>query len=110
MRMMTNRELSRKLRKMADMTQNEQVERVLRQSADRLEKRGHQQNEQRAAVLYTVYDSKNGDKCIAFDLPGKECAERMGITYNAFMVAIRRGSKKWIINKRFADEKYQEEL
>ena len=106
----TNKELAARLRKMADITRNEQVEHILRLSADRLEKKGHTQNEQRAAVLYTVLDSKRGDQCIAFELPGKECAERMGITYNAFMAAIRRGSNRWTIQKRFADEKYPEEL
>ena len=106
----TNKELARTLRKMADTTKNEKAQHVLRMSADRLERRGHQQNEQRAAVLYSVWDSRYADKCIAFDLPGKECAERMGISYNAFMAAIRRGSEKWIIQKRFSDEKLPEEM
>ena len=101
---LSNKELARRLRIIAGKAQDERVKKTLTLSADRLEKQGHMQAKGRSIVLYTVYDNRHGDLCIAFERPGKECAELMGITYNSFMCVIHRGSKKWTILKRFADE------
>lgn len=99
----TNKELARKLRRIARASSNKTVTDILLQSADRLEKSGHKQTKKRAAVLYSVWNNKE-DKLIGIDLPEKECLERMKISHAAFMKAIRTGSKKWKIEKRFADE------
>ena len=99
----TNKELARKLRIMARSAKNEQVRHVLIESADRLEKPGHKQTKKRAIVLYSVWDNRT-DKLIAMDLPEKECLDLMGIGHAGFMKAIRTGSKRWKIEKRFADE------
>ena len=100
----TNKKLAQDLRKIAGSANNDKVKHVLMLAADRLEKPGHKQTQNRAAVLYSVWDNRT-DQCIAFELPGKECAEQMGIEYNSFMIAIARGSDRWTIEKRFADEK-----
>ena len=107
----TNKELARKLRKIAMKTTQENVRKVLNQSADRLEKPGHKQTAEKAAVLYSVWDIRKGqnDRLIAFDQPEKECREAMGISHSGFMAALRRGSYKWRIEKRFADEETDEE-
>lgn len=99
----SNKELARKLRILAKSTGNKAVKDVLCQSADRLEKPGHKQTPKRAAVLYSVWNNKE-DNLIGIDLPEKECLDRMKISHAAFMKAIRTGSKKWKIEKRFADE------
>ena len=99
----TNKELARKLRILARSAKNEQVRNVLVESADRLEKPGHKQTKKRAIVLYSVWDNRT-DKLIAMDLPEKECLDLMGIGHAGFMKAIRTGSKRWKIEKRFADE------
>lgn len=101
---LSNKELARRLRIIAGKAVDGKVKNTLNLSADRLEKQGHIPTKGRSLVLYTVYDNRHGDLCIAFERPGKECAELMGITYNSFMCAIQRGSKKWTIKKRFADE------
>ena len=100
---LTNKELAKQLREIADVgIVNYKQNGILRQAADRLEKPGHRRDRKKSTVLYTVWDNRT-DKCIAFDLSGKECAERMGIEYNSFMVAIARGSDRWTIEKRFVD-------
>ncbi len=104
----SNKELARKLRILAKSTGNKTVKDVLCQSADRLEKPGHKQTPKRAAVLYSVWDNRT-DKLIAMDLPEKDCLELMKIGHAGFMKAIRTGSKRWRIEKRFADENISEE-
>lgn len=99
----SNKELARRLRIMAGTTQKETVRKTLMMSADRLEKPGHKQTEKRAAVLYSVWDNRT-DKLIALDLPEKDCLAQMNISHAGFMKAIRTGSKRWKIEKRFADE------
>lgn len=99
----TNKELARKLRIMARSAKNEQIRSILIESADRLEKPGHKQTAKKAVVLYSVWDNRT-DKLIAMDLPEKDCLERMKIGHAGFMKAIRTGSKRWKIEKRFADE------
>lgn len=100
----TNKKLAQDLRKIAEATLNEKVKRILMQSAERLEKPGHMQTTKRASVLYSVWDNRT-DKLIAMDLPEKECLKRMKIGHAGFMKAIREGSGRWTIEKRFADEK-----
>lgn len=100
---LTNKELARKLRIMARAAKNENVRHILLESADRLEKPGHKQTPKRAAVLYSVWDNRT-DKLIAMDLPEKDCLELMKIGHAGFMKAIRTGSQRWKIEKRFADE------
>jgi len=99
----TNKELASKLRAMARSAKNENVRRILTESANRLEKPGHKQTPKKAAVLYSVWDNRT-DKLIAIDLPEKDCLELMKIGHAGFMKAIREGSKRWKIEKRFADE------
>ena len=99
----SNKELARRLRIMARAAQKENVRKTLVLSADRLEKPGHKQTEKRASVLYSVWNNRT-DRLIAVDLPEKDCLELMGIGHAAFMKAIRTGSMKWRIEKRFADE------
>jgi len=99
----TNRDLARKLRIIAKAVDKEQIRSVLLESADRLEKPGHKQKKKRAVVLYSVWDNRT-DQLVAVDLPAKDCIEMMGIGYSGFMAAIRRGSMRWRIEKRFADE------
>ena len=99
----SNKELARRLRIMAKTAQKETVRKTLVLSADRLEKPGHKQTEKRASVLYSVWNNRT-DRLIAVDLPEKDCLELMGIGHAAFMKAIRTGSMKWRIEKRFADE------
>ena len=99
----SNKELARRLRIMAKTAQKDTVRKTLVLSADRLEKPGHKQTEKRASVLYSVWNNRT-DRLIAVDLPEKDCLELMGIGHAAFMKAIRTGSMKWRIEKRFADE------
>ena len=66
----TNKELASKLRAMARSAKNENVRRILTESANRLEKPGHKQTPKKAAVLYSVWDNRT-DKLIAIDLPGR---------------------------------------
>lgn len=99
----TNKELARKLRKLASSSGKKPVRDVLLQSADRLEKPGHKQNEKRAAVLYSVWNNKK-DQLIGIDLTEKECLEHMKIGHAGFMKILRCGSQKWRIEKRFSDE------
>ena len=99
----SNKALARRLRIIAESTQKEPIRKTLMMAADRLEKPGHKQTEKRAAVLYSVWDNRT-DKLIALDLPEKDCLNLMKIGHAAFMKAIRTGSKRWKIEKRFADE------
>lgn len=99
----SNKELSKKLRIIARSTTNEKVKKILLMAADRLQKPGHPHNKQNAAVLYSVWRKKD-DKLVCFDLPEKECLKIMEIGHAGFMAAMRRGSGKWEIQKRFADE------
>ena len=99
----TNKELARKLRIIARSAKNEQIRHILLESADRLEKPGHKRTKKRASVLYSVWDNRT-DRLIAMDLPEKDCLEVMKIGHACFMKAIRTGSKRWKIEKRFADE------
>ena len=104
----SNKELARRLRIMAGTAQKETIRKTLMMSADRLEKPGHKQTQKRAAVLYSVWDNRT-DKLIAVDLSEKDCLELMKIGHAGFMKAIRTGSKRWRIEKRFADEIISEE-
>jgi len=99
----SNKELSKKLRIIAKSTTNEKVKKILLMAADRLQKPGHLQNKQNAVCLYSVWRKKD-DKLVCFDLPEKECLKIMEIGHAGFMAAMRRGSRKWEIQKRFADE------
>lgn len=99
----SNKELARRLRVFASVTKKGNVRDTLLQAADRLEKPGHKQTKKRAAVLYSVWDNRT-DKLIAMELPEKDCLEMMKIGHAAFMKAIREGSRRWKIEKRFADE------
>lgn len=102
----TNRELAKKLRIIANSTSNENVKRVLKVAADRLDRDGHKQYNVRgkkATTLYTVWDNRT-DQLIAVDLPEKECLKIMKIGHAGFMAALRRDQKRWKIEKRFADE------
>ncbi len=99
----TNKELARKLRIIARSAKNEQVVHILIESACRLEKPGHKQTPKKATVLYSVWDYRT-EKLIAVDLPEKDCLDLMKIGHAGFMKAIRTGSKRWKIEKRFADE------
>ena len=99
----SNKELARRLRIMARTAQKDTVRTTLVLSADRLEKPGHKQTKKRAAVLYSVWDNRT-DRLIAVDLPEKDCLEMMKISHAGFMKAIRTGSRRWKIEKRFADE------
>lgn len=101
---LSNKELARRLRIIAGKTDIENVKKTLLQSADRLEKPGHKQTPKKATVLYSVWDNRT-DKLIALDLPEKDCLEMMKISHAGFMKAIRTGSRRWKIEKRFADEK-----
>lgn len=101
----TNKQLARQLRIIAKSTNKDSVRKVLLQSADRLEKPGHKMTvtNKRAACLYSVWNNRT-DQLVCVDLPEKECLEIMGIGHAGFLAAIRRGSGKWRIVKRFADE------
>ena len=99
----SNKELSKKLRIIAKSTTNEKVKKILLMAADRLQKPGHSHNKQNAVCLYSVWRKKD-DKLVCFDLPEKECLKIMEIGHAGFMAAMRRGSWKWEIQKRFADE------
>ena len=99
----SNKELAKKLRAIAKSATNEKVKKILLMAADRLVKSGHLQNRQRAVCLYTVW-RKQDDTLVCFDLPEKECLKVMEIGHAGFMAAMRRGSRKWEIQKRFADE------
>ena len=101
----TNKELARRLRIMARTANKENVRKTLLQSADRLEKPGHKMTvtNKRAACLYSVWDNRT-DKLLCVDLTEKECLEIMGIGHAGFLAAIRRGSGKLRIEKRFADD------
>lgn len=101
----TNKQLARSLRIIARSAKSENVQKVLLQSADRLEKPGHKMTltNKRAACLYSVWDNRT-DKLVCVDLTEKECLEIMGIGHAGFLAAIRRGSGKWKIEKRFVDD------
>lgn len=99
----SNKELSKKLRIIAKNTTNEKVRKILQLAADRLQKPGHPHNKQGAVCLYSVW-RKSDDQLIAFELPEKECLRIMEIGHAGFMAALRRGSGKWEIHKKFADE------
>lgn len=99
----SNKELAKKLRIIARSTTNEKVKKILLMAADRLQKPGHPHNKQNAVCLYSVWRKKD-DKLVCFDLPEKECLKIMEIGHAGFMAAMRRGSGKWEIQKRFADE------
>lgn len=99
----SNKELARKLRILAKSATNEKVKKVLLQAADRLQKPGHPHNDQNAICLYSVWRKKD-DKLVCFELPEKECLKIMEIGHAGFMAALRRGSGKWEIHKKFADE------
>ena len=99
----TNKELARRLRIMARTANKENVRKTLLQSADRLEKPGHKHNKKNVSCLYSVWDNRT-DKLLCVDLTEKECLEIMGIGHAGFLAAIRRGSGKWRIEKRFVDD------
>ena len=99
----TNKELARRLRIMARTANKENVRKTLLQSADRLEKPGHKHNKKNVSCLYSVWDNRT-DKLLCVDLTEKECLEIMGICHAGFLAAIRRGSGKWRIEKRFVDD------
>ena len=99
----TNKQLARQLRSFARSAKSEKVQRVLLQSADRLEKPGHKKNKKGAICLYSVWNNQT-DKIVCADLPEKECLKIMGIGHAGFLAAIRRKSKKWTIEKRFVDD------
>jgi hypothetical protein len=106
----TNAELIRRLRVIAKTAQKETVKRTLLLAADRLEKPGHKQvSEKRTVVLYSVWDNRT-DTLVALDEKGERCAELMDISYNGFLKAIREGSARWKIEKRFADEQIQDSV
>lgn len=101
----TNKELANQLRIMARSAKNTKVKKILLQSADRLEKPGHKMTvtNKRAACLYSVWNNRT-DQLVCVDLTEKECLEIMGIGHAGFLAAIRRGSGKWKIEKRFVDD------
>ena len=99
----TNKELARRLRILARTANKENVRKTLLQSADRLEKPGHKHNEKNVACLYSVWNNRT-DQLVCVDLPEKDCLEIMGIGHAGFLAAIRRGSGKWRIEKRFVDD------
>lgn len=99
----TNKELAKQLRIMARSAKNTKVKKILLQSADRLEKPGHKLNEKNVTCLYSVWDNRT-DRLLCVDLTEKECLEIMGIGHAGFLAAIRRGSGKWKIEKRFVDD------
>lgn len=106
---LTNKQIAEQLRTIADIgIVNYKQNDLLRLAADRLEKPGHRQTEKRATVLYTVWDNRT-DQLIALDEPESTCLELMKISHAGFMAAIRRGSYRWKIEKRFADEEEPEE-
>lgn len=99
----TNQAIAKELRRIAEEGITEDWQRkLLEEAAGRIERKGHRKSKQGHTVLYTVWDNRT-DKCIAIDLPGKQCAEIMGIEYNSFLVAMMRGSDKWTIEKRLFD-------
>ena len=99
----SNKELAKKLRIIARSAANEKVKKILLQSADRLEKPGHKMNRKHAVCLYSVWNLHT-DQLVCVDLSEKECREIMGIGHAGFLAAIRRGSGKWKIEKKFADD------
>ena len=99
----TNKDLAKQLRIMARQAKNTKVKTILLQSADRLEKPGHKHNEKNVTCLYSVWDNRT-DRLLCVDLTEKECLEIMGIGHAGFLAAIRRGSGKWKIEKRFVDD------
>ena len=66
--------------------------------------KGHRQGGDRKQVRYTVWDNRT-DRMIVLDGNGPDCAAAMGITYGSFLSIVSRGkSRKWTIEKAFADE------
>lgn len=66
--------------------------------------KGHRQDAERKQVRYTVWNNRT-DKLIALDESGPNCAKMMGLTYSSFLsIVSRKKSKKWTIEKTFADE------
>ena len=69
---LTNRELAKQLRDIADIgiVHHSQTD-ILRTAADRLERKGHKMTKDKALVFYSVWDNRT-DELIALDLPEKE--------------------------------------